>query len=148
VFERGYHGGTLGFASKDNPMNSPYDFIIADYNNVEATRAVLDAEIGVILVEPLQSAGGGRMASKEFLQFLRKTADELQAVLIFDEVVTSRLDYHGIQASQQRSQTRFEADWYPGQLLGDSMLDNDRKVYWWRIAIRSFRGPSRHHGTV
>jgi glutamate-1-semialdehyde 2,1-aminomutase len=38
-----------------------------------------------------------RLASKEFLGFLREAANILGAVLIFDEVVTSRLDYHGLQ---------------------------------------------------
>ncbi|KAL4911457.1 pyridoxal phosphate-dependent transferase [Aspergillus multicolor] len=40
-----------------------------------------------------------RPASREFLQFLRHSADEVGAVLIFDEVVTSRLHYHGLQGA-------------------------------------------------
>jgi glutamate-1-semialdehyde 2,1-aminomutase len=36
-------------------------------------------------------------ATKEFLEFLRMLANSLGAVLIFDEVVTSRLAFHGLQ---------------------------------------------------
>lgn len=37
-------------------------------------------------------------ATKPFLQFLRRAATDLGAVLIFDEVVTSRLAFGGLQA--------------------------------------------------
>lgn len=97
VFDRGYHGGTLTFDSKPNPLNIPHEYIIGTYNDIEKTRSVLDFEIGAILVEPMQCSGGMRPATKEFLLFLREAANILGAVLIFDEVVTSRLDYHGVQ---------------------------------------------------
>ncbi|KAF1960436.1 PLP-dependent transferase [Byssothecium circinans] len=64
---------------------------------IEATRPLLHYGIGAIIVEPLQSAGGIVPATREFLQFLRAAANTLNAVLIFDEVVTSRLHYHGLQ---------------------------------------------------
>ncbi|KAJ5302180.1 hypothetical protein N7508_007043 [Penicillium antarcticum] len=54
-------------------------------------------EIGAILVEPMQCAGGMRPASEEFPRFLREAANILGTVLIFDEVVISRLDYHVVQ---------------------------------------------------
>lgn len=47
----------------------------------------------------MQAAGGMRLASPEFLLFLRQAADDVGAVLIFDEVVTSRLNYHGLQGA-------------------------------------------------
>ncbi|KAL0942935.1 Beta-phenylalanine transaminase [Colletotrichum truncatum] len=97
VFDHGYHGGTLSFGDGPNPLNIPHDFVVGTYDSIEKTRTVLSGDIGVILVEPMQSAGGMRAASREFLAFLRSTADTLGAVLIFDEVVTSRLDYHGMQ---------------------------------------------------
>lgn len=58
---------------------------------------MVDREVGAILVEPVQSAGGMIVATKEFLNFLRTLADSLGAVLIFDEVVTSRLAFNGLQ---------------------------------------------------
>ncbi|KAF4973085.1 hypothetical protein FSARC_516 [Fusarium sarcochroum] len=97
VFDHGYHGGTFTFGAETNPLNIPHDYIVATYDDINKTRSMLDPEIGVILVEPMQSAGGMRPVSREFLLFLREAATALGAVLIFDEIVTSRLDYHGIQ---------------------------------------------------
>lgn len=78
-------------------MNLPHEFLIGRYNDIEETRKLLGRGIAAILIEPMQAAGGMRPASREFLLFLRQAAEELEAVLIFDEVVTSRLHYHGLQ---------------------------------------------------
>ncbi|KAE8155022.1 pyridoxal phosphate-dependent transferase [Aspergillus avenaceus] len=100
VFESGYHGGTLNFAPATvNSLNLPHDFVIGAYNDIESTRSLADERIGAILVEPMQSAGGMRPSSKEFLQFPRETATRVGAVLIFDEVVTSRFHFHGMQGA-------------------------------------------------
>ena len=99
VFDHGYHGGTLSFGTLPNALNLPHDFIVGVYDSIEKTQPLLSGDIGVIIVEPMQSAGGLRPASRDFMQFLRRAADTLGAVLIFDEVVTSRLDYHGLQGT-------------------------------------------------
>ncbi|TVY65053.1 Beta-phenylalanine transaminase [Fusarium oxysporum f. sp. cubense] len=99
VFDHAYHGGLVSFGTTPNELNIPYDFIIGTYGDIERTRAVLSFEIGAIIVEPMQSAGGMRPASKDFLRFLRDAASTIGAVLIFDEVVTSRLDFHGLQGT-------------------------------------------------
>lgn len=80
-------------------MNLPHEFIIAKYNSIEESKPLLNNDIAAILVEPLQAAGGMRPATPEFLQFLRDSATKIGAVLIFDEVVTSRLHYNGIQGA-------------------------------------------------
>lgn len=80
-------------------MNLPHDFVIGRYNDIEETQKLLSRDIAAILVEPMQGAGGMRPASREFLLFLRQAADDLGAILIFDEVITSRLDYHGLQGA-------------------------------------------------
>lgn len=80
-------------------MNLPHEFVIAKYNNIEETQPLLTNEVAAILVEPLQAAGGMRPATPEFLRYLREAATTIGAVLIFDEVVTSRLHYHGIQGA-------------------------------------------------
>ena len=98
VFDNAYHGGCLSFGLPQNELNVPYDYVVGTYGDIEKTRAVLSFDIGVIIVEPMQSAGGMRPAGKEFLVFLREAANTIGAVLIFDEVVTSRLDFHGLQA--------------------------------------------------
>ncbi|CAK46280.1 uncharacterized protein An12g05720, partial [Aspergillus niger] len=96
VFKNGYHGGTLTFGA-NTALNLSHEFIIANYNDIPDTKAKLTSDIGAILVEPMQAAGGMIPADIAFLQFLRDEATRLQAVLIFDEVVTSRLSYGGLQ---------------------------------------------------
>ncbi|KAG7112506.1 Beta-phenylalanine transaminase like protein [Verticillium longisporum] len=96
VFERGYHGGTLMFAGT-NPLNLPHDFVMGVYNDAETTRARLTPDIGAVLVEPMLGAGGMIPATPAFLQMLRAEATRIGAVLIFDEIITSRLFYGGLQ---------------------------------------------------
>jgi glutamate-1-semialdehyde 2,1-aminomutase len=57
----------------------------------------MDESFAAIIAEPLQSVGGMIPASREFLQTLRDVATSTGAVLVFDEVVTSRLGYRGLQ---------------------------------------------------
>ncbi|PYH94327.1 PLP-dependent transferase [Aspergillus ellipticus CBS 707.79] len=94
VFDNGYHGGTLSFGAPPSALMLPHEFTIGAYND---TSAPIDADVGVILVEPLQTAGGMIPATRAFLQFLRDEATRVGAVLVFDEVVTSRLHYGGLQ---------------------------------------------------
>ncbi|KAK6346575.1 hypothetical protein TWF696_006697 [Orbilia brochopaga] len=97
AFDRGYHGGTISFPDKGNPLNIPHDFVVGKFDNIEETRPLITNDLAAIIVEPLQCAGGVRPASKVFLEYLRKAADEVNAILIFDECVTSRLHYNGMQ---------------------------------------------------
>lgn len=99
VFDNGYHGGTMSFHTRDNPMNLPHQFVFGKYNDTEAIPALVTNEIGAILVEPMQAAGGMIPATKEFLAALRQAADNVGAILIFDEVVTSRMHFHGMQGA-------------------------------------------------
>ncbi|KAM0274920.1 hypothetical protein ACHAQH_007729 [Verticillium albo-atrum] len=96
VFEKGYHGGTLMFGGI-NPLNLPHDYVFGVYNDLETTRSRLTPDIGVILVEPMLGAGGMIPATTEFLQMLRDEATRIGAILIFDEIITSRLFYGGLQ---------------------------------------------------
>lgn len=71
---------------------------IAPYNDLEATRAVAHAhrhELAAILVEPIQRC---ILPEPGFLAGLRELADEIGAILIFDEVVTGfRVSLGGAQ---------------------------------------------------
>ncbi|KAJ5819364.1 hypothetical protein N7474_004955 [Penicillium riverlandense] len=97
VFRNGYHGGTLTFANDTNPMTLPFDFVLGEYCNIEHTRQLITSDLGAILVEPMQGAAGMLPATAKFLTFLREEASRTGAVLIFDEVITSRLHYNGLQ---------------------------------------------------
>ncbi|KAF7555475.1 hypothetical protein G7Z17_g2157 [Cylindrodendrum hubeiense] len=97
AFENGYHGGFIQFDSNPSPTTIPHDFVLGRFNDIEYTRSLLSDEIAAIIVEPMQGAGGVSVATKAFLQFLRDAATKHKALLIFDEVVTSRLHINGLQ---------------------------------------------------
>lgn len=104
AFKNGYHGGTLSFPLNLNKINTnlPHDFILAPYNNISDTQAVLDSlskdSLAAIIVEPIQGSGGSIPGNKDFLHFLNTSANKLGALFIVDEVMTSRLSYHGLSS--------------------------------------------------
>ncbi|KAJ6256177.1 hypothetical protein Dda_9012 [Drechslerella dactyloides] len=90
AFDRGYHGGTISFPDKGNPLNLPHDFIVGKFDNIEGTQPNISNELAAIIVEPLQCAGGVRPASKEFLAYLRKAANEGLMGVIPDMTVVGK----------------------------------------------------------
>lgn len=101
VFDGAYHGGVFMFGGKTSPLTAPFEFVRAPYNDVDGTRALLDAhpeEIGTIVIEPMQGSAGCIPADQAFLQMLRDWSHTHGALLIFDEVMTSRLSPGGLQA--------------------------------------------------
>ncbi len=103
VFGGGYHGGVLYFSGGDNSrVNAPYDFVIAPYNHLKETAALIErhgSALAAILIEPMLGGGGCIPADLEFLAMLRTAATYHRAILIFDEVMTSRLAPGGLQAA-------------------------------------------------
>ncbi|MBS7792322.1 aminotransferase class III-fold pyridoxal phosphate-dependent enzyme [Roseococcus sp. SDR] len=95
VFEGGYHGGVLYFGGGGIPINAPHDWVLGRYNDLGLH---LDESIGAIIVEPMLGSGGCIPATAEFLALLRAEAKRVGAVLIFDEVMTSRMSAGGQQA--------------------------------------------------
>jgi glutamate-1-semialdehyde 2,1-aminomutase len=101
VFRGGYHGGVLTFAHGPSPVNVPHDWLIGTYNDAADVARLFDAhgaEIAAVLVEPMQGSGGCIPGDPAFLQLLRERARAAGALLIFDEVMTSRLAPGGRQA--------------------------------------------------
>lgn len=105
VFGRGYHGATLSF--RDPPkgqatksVNLPHEWVVGTYNDIAQTEEVLSSLppncLAAILVEPMLGNAGAIPGSLPFLQFLRSYASSHDALLIFDEVMTSRLSYRGL----------------------------------------------------
>lgn len=103
VFEGGYHGGVLLFKEGESgPLNAPYPFVFAPYNDPAAARAAVARHAGdlaAILVEPMMGSGGCIEGDPEFLGALREAADHCGAILVFDEVMTSRLGPGGRQGA-------------------------------------------------
>ena len=96
VFEGGYHGGVLSFAHGGSPVNAPFEFVVGRYNDPEAA-ALVTGDVAAVLVEPMQGSGGVIPGDRAFLQALRDAATAHGALLIFDEVMTSRLSTGGLQ---------------------------------------------------
>jgi acetylornithine/succinyldiaminopimelate/putrescine aminotransferase len=94
AFEGGYHGDSYGALSAMSseiyrapflPLLAEFEFL--PFNDLE-TLSRLDAQVAAVLVEPVQGEGGVRIPSPEFLPALRKRCNEIDALLIFDEVMT------------------------------------------------------------
>jgi glutamate-1-semialdehyde 2,1-aminomutase len=101
VFMGGYHGGVLTFVSGNSRVNVPHDFVIATYNDVQAAQRLFEqhgSDIAAVLVEPMQGSGGCIPGDASFLQALRSMSTAAGALLIFDEVMTSRLAPGGRQS--------------------------------------------------
>ena len=99
VFDGGYHGGVITFAGHRD-VNVPHDWIVSTYNDVAAVEAVFAEHgdsIAAVLVEPLQGSAGCIPGDAVFLQSLRRHCDAAGTLLIFDEVMTSRLAPGGAQ---------------------------------------------------
>jgi glutamate-1-semialdehyde 2,1-aminomutase len=99
VFSGAYHGGGLTFVNGPGALNLPFRFIIGRYNDPDGARDLLSqhaSSVAAVLVEPMASSGGCIPAHPEFLKVLRAGTEKDGIILIFDEVVTSRLAPHGV----------------------------------------------------
>ena len=101
VFAGGYHGGVLTFVNGPARVNVPHDYVLAPYNDAVAAQRLFDAhgaDLAAVLVEPMQGSGGCIVGDAAFLGLLRERSAAAGALLIFDEVMTSRLAPGGRQA--------------------------------------------------
>lgn len=100
AFAGGYHGGVLSFSGPPTAMNVPHRVYLADYNDLPGVERLLHehrGQVAAILVEPMLGAGGCICALPGFLEGLRELSQAHGALLIFDEVMTSRLSPGGLQ---------------------------------------------------
>lgn len=93
TMEGGFHGRSLACISAGGndiarkgyePLMEGFDR--AEFNNLAAVEKAITAETAAVLVEPIQGEGGVRVASKEFLQGLRRLSDKHGLLLFLDEV--------------------------------------------------------------
>lgn len=99
--EGGYHGGTLYFSHGASPVNAPFDCVLARFNDIEKTRALIVQhadDLAAVILEPMLGGGGCLPAAPEFLAMLREETARRGIVLIFDEVMSSRLHPKGLSA--------------------------------------------------
>ena len=100
AFNDAYHGGVIKFLGGRCKLNVPFDFTLADYNDIEGTAELIRSEgdeLAAVIIEPILGAGGNIQGDRKFLQMLRRTTEEIGALLIFDEVKTARLGPAGMQ---------------------------------------------------
>ncbi len=101
VFDGAYHGGVLSFGGGAAPVNVPHEFIVAQYNDLDAVRAVVAREgalLAAIIVEPMLGSAGCIPGDPAFLRGLQELARDCGALFVLDEVMTSRLSIGGRQA--------------------------------------------------
>jgi glutamate-1-semialdehyde 2,1-aminomutase len=102
AFTGGYHGAVVGYVNGASAINVPFDVVLGRYNDVEGTRALLaehGAQLAAVLVEPMQGSAGCIPGDPAFLAMLREESARAGALLVFDEVMTSRLAPGGLQAA-------------------------------------------------
>jgi glutamate-1-semialdehyde 2,1-aminomutase len=96
VCDLAYHGGLLYFGHGGEALLAPFDFRRITFNEIAGVDAV-DDTVAAVLVEPMMGAAGCIPATDEFLDALRARCDAVGALLIFDEVMTSRMSTGGQQ---------------------------------------------------
>ena len=97
VFDHAYHGGLLYFGHGGEALRAPFDYVRLPYNDIDGVRAAVDDSVAALIVEPMMGAAGCIPAEPGFLAGLRDVCDRSGALLIFDEVMTSRMSSGGVQ---------------------------------------------------
>src|SRR3989440_6683412 len=95
TFSGGFHGRTADaisatFLGKYRELGKPNvpGHLRAEFGDIESVRALADETVAAIMLEPIQSMAGVRMAEPGFYKSLREVCDERGIVLIYDEVQT------------------------------------------------------------
>ncbi len=95
TFSGGFHGRTADaisatFLGKYRELGKPNvpGHVEAEFGNIDSVREVADENVAAIMLEPIQSMAGVRMANADFYRSLRVLCDERGVVLIYDEVQT------------------------------------------------------------
>ena len=95
TFSGGFHGRTADsisatFLGKYRELGKPNvpGHLQAEFGDIESVRALADETVAAVMLEPIQSMSGVRMAPPQFYRDLRELCDEHGIVLIYDEVQT------------------------------------------------------------
>ena len=95
TFSGGFHGRTADaisatFLGRYRELGKPNvpGHLQAEFGDIESVRQLADESVAAIMLEPIQSMAGVRMAGPEFYCALHELCDERGIVLIYDEVQT------------------------------------------------------------
>jgi len=88
-----FHGRTIGTLAATGKYKYQKDYLPllpkfkqAIFNNLNSVKEAVNDQVAAIIVEPIQGEGGINIASKEFIEGLRKLCNEKDILLIFDEI--------------------------------------------------------------
>jgi glutamate-1-semialdehyde 2,1-aminomutase len=82
------------------PRSALEDVVVLPFNDVERSRALLDAhadELACVLLDPMPHRVGLNPVQAPFVEFLREWTTANGALLVLDEVITFRSEYGGAQ---------------------------------------------------
>lgn len=95
TFSGGFHGRTADsisatFLGKYREIGKPNvpGHLAAEFGDLDSVKELADESVAAIMLEPIQSMAGVRMAEPEFYLELRQLCDERGIFLIYDEVQT------------------------------------------------------------
>ena len=95
TFSGGFHGRTADsisatFLGRYRELGRPNvpGHIEAEFGNIDSVGRVADETVAAIMLEPIQSMAGVRIAPPEFYRSLRELAETRGIALIYDEVQT------------------------------------------------------------
>ena len=93
AMEHSFHGRTFGAVSVTGKeaYREPFEPLVpgvrfAEFNDLESVKAAVNEKTCAIILEPLQGEGGINLATKEFMEGIRKICDEQDILMICDEV--------------------------------------------------------------
>lgn len=95
TFQGSFHGRTFGALAATaqpayhaglGPMLAGFTYV--PLGDLGAVEKAIDSTTAALMIEPIQGEGGVRVPEAEYLQGLRKLADDNDLLLIFDEVQT------------------------------------------------------------
>ncbi len=93
--DNSFHGRTMGALSATGQLKHKQGFApllpgfkTVPFNDIKAIESVLSDKTVAIMIELIQGEGGINIASKEYVQAVRKICDQKKILLIIDEVQT------------------------------------------------------------
>ena len=93
AMENSFHGRTFGAVSVTGhtPYREPFEPLVpgvkfARFNDLDSVEALVSDKTCAIILEPLQGEGGINLATREFMEGIRRICDENNILMICDEV--------------------------------------------------------------
>jgi glutamate-1-semialdehyde 2,1-aminomutase len=105
----GYHGthdcvgispSVINTMAEGIPQKMVQDILEVEFNDFPTMERIINLhkdELAAVIVEPFIGGGGTITPKDGYLQFIRELTNRNNILLIFDEIVSFRMNYHGAQ---------------------------------------------------